>query len=113
MTFWTSQKSSQDTLNSSSIKFDLHEVLDKATELMALRAQEKGLEILVSVASDVPISLIGDPHRLRQVIVNLVGNAIKFTERGEVTVRVTNDNGANRTRHVALRCFRYGDWHSI
>ena len=78
------------------IRFDLHEVLDKATELMALRAQEKGLELLVSAASDVPIGLIGDPHRLRQVIVNLVGNAIKFTERGEVAVRVTNDNGASQ-----------------
>jgi len=78
------------------IAFDLHEVLDKATELMALKAQEKGLEIFSSAASDVPISLIGDPHRLRQVIVNLVGNAIKFTERGEVTVRVTNDNGASQ-----------------
>ncbi len=78
------------------IRFDLHEVLDKATELMALRAQEKGLEILVSVAPDVPIWLIGDPHRLRQVMVNLVGNAIKFTERGEVAVRVTSEAGANQ-----------------
>jgi two-component system, sensor histidine kinase and response regulator len=75
--------------------FDLHEVLDKATELMALRAQEKELELLVSTAPDVPIGLIGDPLRLRQIIVNLVGNAIKFTERGKVEVRVTNDIGAN------------------
>lgn len=78
------------------IKFDLHEVVDKATELMALRAREKGLELLMSVAPDVPASLIGDPYRLRQVIVNLIGNAIKFTERGEVAVRVTNDNGATQ-----------------
>jgi CheY-like chemotaxis protein len=78
------------------IRFDLQEALDKATELMALRAQEKGLEILVSVAPDVPIELIGDSHRLRQVIVNLVGNSIKFTERGEVTVRVTNEASANQ-----------------
>ena len=86
------------------IRFDLHDVLDKATELMALRAQEKGLEILVSAASDVPISLIGDPNRLRQVIVNLVGNAIKFTERGEVALRVTNDSGASQpgTLHFAV-----------
>jgi two-component system, sensor histidine kinase and response regulator len=77
------------------IRFDLHEVLDKATELMALRAQEKKLELLVSTASDVPIGLIGDPLRLRQIIVNLVGNAIKFTERGKVEVRVTNDTRAN------------------
>jgi signal transduction histidine kinase/DNA-binding response OmpR family regulator len=78
------------------IEFDLQDVLDKATELMARRAQEKCLELLVSIAPDVPIGLIGDPLRLRQVIVNLVGNAIKFTERGEVVVRVTNDVGENR-----------------
>lgn len=78
------------------IGFDLGEVLDKVTELMALRAQAKGLELLVSTASDVPIVLIGDPQRLRQVLVNLVGNAIKFTDRGEVIVRVTNDNGASQ-----------------
>jgi two-component system, sensor histidine kinase and response regulator len=78
------------------IRFDLGEVLDKATELMALRAQAKGLELLVSTASDVPIGLIGDPQRLRQVLVNLVGNAIKFTDRGEVAVRVTNDKGASQ-----------------
>lgn len=78
------------------IRFDLEEVLDKATELMALRAQEKGLELLVSTAPDVPIGLIGDPQRLRQILVNLVGNAIKFTERGEVAVRVTNDTGASQ-----------------
>lgn len=77
------------------IQFDLEEVLDKVTELMALRSQEKRLELLVSTAPDVPIGLIGDPHRLRQIIVNLVGNAIKFTERGEVAVRVINDAGAN------------------
>lgn len=73
------------------IGFDLHEVLDKATELMALRAQEKEIELLVSAAPDVPVELIGDPQRLRQIIVNLVGNAIKFTDRGEIAVRVTND----------------------
>ncbi len=76
------------------VPFNLHgDVLDKATELMALRAQEKGLELLVSTASDVPTDLIGDPHRLRQVVVNLLGNAIKFTQRGEIAVRVTRDSG--------------------
>jgi two-component system, sensor histidine kinase and response regulator len=73
--------------------FNLHEVLDKATEMMALRAREKKLELLVSVAPEVPIRLSGDPLRLRQIIVNLIGNAIKFTERGEIEVRVTNDKG--------------------
>ncbi len=83
------------------IRFDLHEVLDKAIELMALRAQDKGLELLVSTTSDVPFCLVGDPHRLQQVIVNLVGNAIKFTERGEVAVRVTSHQGASQP--VTLR----------
>lgn len=77
------------------VGFNLHEVLGKATELMALRAQEKKLEFLVSVAPDVPIGLIGDPLRLRQIIVNLVGNAIKFTERGKVEVRATKDTETN------------------
>lgn len=77
------------------VRFDLHEVVDKATELMALRAREKGLELLMSIAPDVPTGLMGDPHRLRQIIVNLVGNAIKFTDRGEVAVRITNDGGGN------------------
>ncbi len=79
------------------IRFDLDEVLGKATELLALKAQEKELELFVSTASDVPNDLNGDPHRLRHVIVNLVGNTIKFTERGEVAVRVTNDNGASQS----------------
>ncbi|MBU6433023.1 MAG: response regulator [Nitrospirae bacterium] len=79
------------------IRFDLQEVLDKATELMALGAREKGLDLLVSTAADVPTDLIGEPHRLRQVMVNLVGNAIKFTERGAVAVRVTNDNAASQS----------------
>ena len=79
------------------IRFDLQEVLDKATELMALGAREKGLDLLVSTAADVPTDLIGEPHRLRQVIVNLLGNAIKFTERGAVAVRVTNDNAASQS----------------
>jgi CheY-like chemotaxis protein len=75
--------------------FDLHEVLDKASEMMALRAREKKLELLVSIAPEVPIHLSGDPLRLRQIIVNLIGNAIKFTERGKVEVRVTNDIGTS------------------
>ena len=76
-------------------EFDLHEVLDKASEMMALRAREKKLELLVSIAPEVPIHLSGDPLRLRQIIVNLIGNAIKFTERGKVEVRVTNDIGTS------------------
>ena len=73
------------------IEFDLREVVDKTAEMMALRAQEKGIELGCSVAPDVPTDLIGDPNRLRQVILNLIGNAIKFTTIGQVVLRVESE----------------------
>jgi PAS domain S-box-containing protein len=73
------------------LDFDLGEVLDKTLEIMAIRAHEKGLELALHIAPDVPKALVGDPARLRQVLINLVGNAIKFTEHGEVIVRVDAD----------------------
>src|SRR3989449_47791 len=80
-----------------SIDFDLGEVLDKTLEMMAIRAHEKGLELALRIAPEIPTALIGDPARLRQVLINLIGNAIKFTEKGEVIVRVDRapeDGGA-------------------
>ena len=79
-----------------SVPFNLHEVLDKCAEALALRAQSKGLELIVSVAPDVPTRLLGDPRTLRQVIENLLGNAIKFTERGCVRLHVSNDLETNQ-----------------
>jgi PAS domain S-box-containing protein len=74
-----------------SIDFDLGEVLDKTLEMMAIRAHEKGLELALRIAPEIPTALVGDPVRLRQVLINLIGNAIKFTEQGEVIVRVERD----------------------
>ena len=74
-----------------SIDFDLGEVLDKTLEIMAIRAHEKGLELALRIAPEIPTALVGDPARLRQVLINLIGNAIKFTEQGEVIVRVERD----------------------
>jgi PAS domain S-box-containing protein len=74
-----------------SLDFDLGEVLDRTLEMMAIRAHEKGLELALRIAPEVPGMLVGDPARLRQVLINLVGNAIKFTRAGEVTVRVDRD----------------------
>ena len=74
-----------------SIDFDLNEVIDKAVEILAMRANEKGLELACHLAPDVPCSLIGDPTRLTQIFINLIGNALKFTEKGSVIVRITND----------------------
>ena len=70
------------------IAFELREALGDTVRTLALRAEQKGLELAYRIAPQVPEVLIGDPARLHQVIVNLVGNAIKFTERGEVVVDV-------------------------
>ena len=68
------------------VAFDLRETVSDALRLMTPRAAEKGLHLASSIAADVPAAVVGDPGRLRQVLLNLVGNAIKFTERGEVVV---------------------------
>ncbi len=70
------------------VDFELRETLDDTVATLALRAHKKGLELADHVAADVPDALSGDPHRLCQIVVNLLGNAIKFTERGEVVLRV-------------------------
>jgi two-component system sensor histidine kinase/response regulator len=68
--------------------FDLRDSLAGSLKTISVRADEKGLELLCEVASDVPDVVTGDPSRLRQIVLNLVGNAIKFTHEGEVTLRV-------------------------
>ncbi|WP_052369140.1 response regulator [Serpentinimonas barnesii] len=70
------------------IPFSIEQVLRDVSDLFSSRLTEKSLELLVDLAPDLPNEVLGDPLRLRQVLVNLVGNAIKFTERGVVTVRV-------------------------
>ncbi len=71
-----------------SIDFDIIEAVEGVAELFAEKAQKQGLELLPHIASEVPRHLIGDPNRLRQILANLVGNAIKFTKRGEVSIFV-------------------------
>ena len=73
------------------IDFNLRDCLETILKTLALRADEKGLELLCDVAPEVPVLVRGDSSRLRQVVINLVGNAIKFTSRGEVALRVKSD----------------------
>ena len=75
-------------LQMESIDFSLRQMLDDTLKPFALRAHEKQCELMVDIRPLVPDALVGDPHRLRQVLANLVSNAIKFTDRGEVIMRV-------------------------
>ena len=75
--------------------FSLNDLLEKMTEMLAGRAREKGLALVCEIAPNVPTDLVGDPTRLRQVLINLIGNAIKFTESGEVSLRVTADEDSS------------------
>ncbi len=84
-----------------SVQFDLMALLEKLTDVFAGKAAEKGIEMIVSVADDVPRGLMGDPLRLGQILTNLTANSVKFTDEGEVVVQVTRlrqDNGTVRLR---------------
>jgi two-component system sensor histidine kinase/response regulator len=70
------------------LSFNLRKSLGEVVKTLAIKAQQKGLEFIFDVAPGVPTNVVGDPARLRQVLVNLVGNSLKFTERGEIEVSV-------------------------
>jgi TMAO reductase system sensor TorS len=87
------------------VDFDLSVVLSDTIKAMGVRAREKNLELKWQVADDGTTSLVGDPLRLRQVLINLIGNAIKFTHFGEVAVQVDTEpaEGSQRRVHFSVR----------
>ncbi len=94
------------------VPFAFRDVVEDAVRLLASRADAKGLELACRIAPDVPDALVGDPGRLRQVLINLVGNAIKFTERGEVIADVVVDDLADGAVTAAVRGVRHRHRHS-
>jgi two-component system, sensor histidine kinase and response regulator len=73
------------------VDFNVQDIIGDAADAVALRAQQKGIELIVDIRPAVPSTLKGDPGRLRQILINLFGNAIKFTHQGEVVLRVTRE----------------------
>ncbi|MGH7556150.1 MAG: response regulator, partial [Longimicrobiales bacterium] len=92
-------------LDLEAIPFGLRDELGDTLKALGLRAEQQGLELAAHIHPDVPDTLVGDPGRLRQVVINLVGNAIKFTERGEVVVVVEAEDvsASNVALHFAVR----------
>ena len=88
------------------IEFDLQILIDNIISALALKAHEKGLELTVHLSSEIPIQLLGDPGRLNQIITNLVGNAIKFTQSGEIIIQI---NLVSESEHAAILRFMVKD----
>ena len=83
-------------LSFETLDFDLVEAVEGSLDMFAERARSKGIELACEIPPDIPVRLRGDPGRLRQVIINLLGNGIKFTEKGEVVVRIAKDSETDK-----------------
>jgi two-component system, sensor histidine kinase and response regulator len=98
-------KIAADKLMLERVGFNLQQTVSETLKTLAPRAGQKGLELIYDLADDVPHNVVGDPTRLRQVLINLIGNAIKFTSTGEVVVSLAVEARDNTTAtlHVAVR----------
>jgi two-component system sensor histidine kinase BarA len=85
-----------------SMSFRLRDCLEEAVALLAPQAHEKGLDVVILIYDDVPDALVGDAMRLRQILINLLGNAIKFTHQGAIVVRVMLEADSDREATISL-----------
>lgn len=84
------------------VEFELHDLIEDTLKSLALRAHYKGLEITGDIETNVPRDVVGDPHRIRQILINLLGNAIKFTDNGEITLRAWVQNQTEETCRISI-----------
>ncbi len=91
-----------DRLELENVEFDLIQMLYETVAATALETAAKGIELIVTIEAAVPVMVRADPLRLRQVVLNLLGNAVKFTHEGHITVRVSNRGDANERRSLTI-----------
>jgi signal transduction histidine kinase/DNA-binding response OmpR family regulator len=96
-------------LNIDAIEFNVRDTVERTAQALAVRAHQKGLELACHIPSEVPQILVGDPARIRQVLVNLVGNAIKFTDKGEVLIRLRAEKVPENEEERCHLCFEVQD----
>ncbi len=89
------------------VDFDLHRLINGVITLMSGHAESKGITLTSDMDSDIPHYVVGDPARLRQVLLNLIGNSIKFTAEGGVTVHVHSDHPSNATGEQSIKRIRF------
>ncbi len=85
------------------ISYNLHSTIRSVFEILQIKAEEKGLKFELNIADDVPLYQMGDPTRLRQVLFNLIGNALKFTDEGEVYIEVSIEKGPQEKLLIEVR----------
>ncbi|SHK74049.1 PAS domain S-box-containing protein [Desulfatibacillum alkenivorans DSM 16219] len=90
-------------LTMEAIEFDLEDALNNLAKMVSVKADEKGLDVIFDIGKDVPAGLIGDPTRLSQVLINLTDNAVKFTEQGQVIIKVRREQEASGAQGATLR----------
>ena len=93
-------KIESDHIEFEQLAFNLGDIVEDTSEMFAMTAQEKGLELVVFIHPDVPVRLVGDPGRLRQVLSNLISNAVKFTHEGDVVIEVRQIQSAIKIPHI-------------